>query len=166
MKRPLTTALVFALGLLSFQCVAQKNFTLKSGTPIELQPTKTIYAREVKEGDLVKFKVVSDVKQGGNVIVSAGTIADGRVTQAKKSTIAGTKGRLSIDFKSLILEDGTQVPLNGNVRVSGKNRTPLAVATGVFVWPCIFITGTKAVLNETYSATATVMSNTEIRISK
>lgn len=52
----------------------------------------------------------------------------------------------------------------GNVRVSGKNRTPLAVITALFVWPCIFIPGTKAVLTEGYNATATVIANTEVPV--
>ncbi len=144
--------------------MAQTNVTLKSGTPIEIQSTKTIYAREVEVGDLVKFRVVNDVKISGKVAVPSGTIVDGRVTEAKKSSIAGTKGRLAIDFRYLIMEDGTQVPLAGNVRVAGKNRTPLAVITGIFVLPCIFIPGTKAVLNDTHYATATILSNTEVEV--
>lgn len=115
-------------------------------------------------GDDVKFTVLSDVKRGGVVLIPAGTIANGVVSEAKKSSLAGTKGRLSVDFRSLTLADGTNVPLSGNVRVSGKNRTPLAVITALFVWPCIFIPGTKAVLPEGYNATATVIANTEVPV--
>ena len=95
-------------------------------------------------GDDVKFTVLSDVKRGGVVLIPAGTIANGVVSEAKKSSLAGTKGRLSVDFRSLTLADGTNVPL--------------------FVWPCIFIPGTKAVLPEGYNATATVIANTEVPV--
>lgn len=157
---------MFALSLHGLSAWSQSTVTLKSGTPIELQSTKTIYAREVEEGDLVKFRVVNDVKIDGKVAVPSGTIVDGRVTEAKKSTIAGTKGRLGIDFRYLIMADGTQIPLAGNVRVAGKNRTPLAVVTALFVWPCIFIPGTKAVLTDTHYATATILSNTDVKVTE
>ena len=137
---------------------------VKAGTVVELQAVKTVYARDVEVGDNVKFKVVADVKSGDGVLIPVGTMADGIVTEAKKSSLAGTKGRLSIDFKSLTLADGTKIALDGTVRVVGKNRTPLAVITGIFIWPCIFIPGTKAVLTEGHNATATVVANTEITV--
>lgn len=137
---------------------------IKAGTVVELKSVKTVYARDVEIGDNVKFPVVSDVKKGGQVLIPAGTLADGVVTEAKKSSLAGTKGRLSVDIKSLTLSDGTNVPLSGTVRVTGKNRTPLAVITGIFIWPCIFIPGTKAVLTEGHDARATVVANTEIPV--
>ena len=137
---------------------------VKAGTVVELQAVKTVYARDVEVGDNVKFKVVADVKSGDGVLIPVGTMADGIVTEAKKSSLAGTKGRLSIDLKSLTLADGTKIAIDGTVRVVGKNRTPLAVITGIFIWPCIFIPGTKAVLTEGHNATATVVANTEVVI--
>ena len=137
---------------------------VKAGTVVELQAVKTVYARDVEVGDNVKFKVVADVKSGDGVLIPVGTMADGIVTEAKKSSLAGTKGRLSIDLKSLTLADGTKIALDGTVRVVGKNRTPLAVITGIFIWPCIFIPGTKAVCTEGHNATATVVANTEVVI--
>ena len=112
----------------------------------------------------MKFNVVADVKSDGKVLIPAGTVADGIVAEAKKSSLAGTKGRLSIDLKSLTLADGTKVALDGTVRVVGKNRTPLAVITGLFIWPCIFIPGTKAVLTEGHPVQAMVVANTEITV--
>lgn len=52
--------------------------------------------------------------------------------------------------------------LTGTARAVGKNRTPLAVTLCVFVWPCIFIPGTKAMLVEGQDFTATVAANTEL----
>lgn len=159
--------LAFVMVLIMSQvnvCAQNQVAEVKSGTVIELRSIKTVYARDVEVGDDVKFTVLSDVKRGGIVLIPAGTIANGVVSEAKKSSIAGTKGRLSVEFRSLTLSDGTNVPLSGNVRVSGKNRTPLAVITALFVWPCIFIPGTKAVLTEGYNATATVIANTEVPV--
>ena len=129
---------------------------------VYLQAIQTVKARDVEIGDDVKFRVANNVMSKGEVVIPAGVIATGIVSEAKKSSLAGTKGILSIDIKSLLLDDGTIVPLTGNVRVTGKNRTPLAVITGIFLWPCIFIPGTKAVLTEGYDARATVIANTEV----
>lgn len=143
-----------------------KTLTLKTGTQVELQSMKTIFARDVEIGDNVKFKVISDIKSGSDVLIPAGCLADGRVTEAKKSSLAGTKGRLNIEINGVTLEDGTKIPLTGSVRVAGKNKTPLAVITSLFLWPCIFIPGTAAVLPEGYNATATVLTNTDVKVTK
>ena len=164
-KHFLKLVLFFGL-VLSPMCLSAQaeKAVVKAGTVVELQSVKTVYARDVEIGDVVKFKVVADVKSGDDVLIPVGTIADGVVAEAAKSSLAGTKGRLSINLKSLTLADGTKIALDGSVRVVGKNRTPLAVITACFVLPCIFIPGTKAVLTEGYNATATVVANTEIMI--
>lgn len=63
---------------------------IKSGTVVELKSIKTVYAREVEVGDEVKFTVLNDVKKKGTVLIPAGTIANGVVSLAKKSSLAGT----------------------------------------------------------------------------
>lgn len=81
------------------------------------------------------------------------------------ASLAGTKGKLEIDITDIVLSSGDRVFLNGGrACVYGKNRTPLAVITGVFLWPCIFIPGTKAVMPAGYEVQAYVSSNTEIPI--
>lgn len=159
------TCIAFALGLACGQTKALAQTTtsiVKAGTVVYLQAIQTVKARDVEVGDDVKFRVANNVMSKGEVVIPAGVIATGIVSEAKKSSLAGTKGKLSIDIKSLLLDDGTIVPLTGNVRVTGKNRTPLAVITGIFLWPCIFIPGTKAVLTEGHDARATVIANTEV----
>lgn len=148
----------------SFLFAHAEKLILKTGTLVDLESAQTVYARDAQEGDLVNFRVIADVKVDGKIVVPIGTMAEARVTNARKSTIAGTKGRLSMNITNLIMADGTKIPLSGNCRVSGKNLTPLAVVTALFVWPCIFIPGTKAVLPEGYRATATIFNNTEVEI--
>ena len=164
-KHFLKLALVLMLAMSPTCIFAQaKKAELKAGTVVELRSAETVYARKVEVGDGVRFTVVSDVKQDGLVLVPAGTLAYGVVSDARKSTVAGTKGLLSVQLRNIILGDGTIVPLSGSVHVAGKNRTALAVVTALVVWPCIFIPGTKAVLTEGHSARATVVSNTEIPV--
>lgn len=145
--------------------VAQNTVTLKAGTIIPLQSVSQVKAADVNEGEYINFQVITNIKVDDCIAIPQGTIVKGVVQEAKKSSIAGTKGRLIININKLILPSGDYVFFTDtSVRIYGKNRTPLAVVTALFAWPCIFITGTKAVMPEGYEVFATIATNTEIKI--
>ena len=153
------------MGIVSLNVFAQKQVTIKAGTIVPLQSVKQVKAADVSEGQTVDFQVVQDVNVGGVCAIPRGTLVKGKVAEAKKSTIAGTKGRLVININSLNLPDGEPVFFsNTDVRIYGKNRTPLAVVTGLFIWPCLFIPGSKAVMPTGYEVQATVASNTIVNV--
>lgn len=141
--------------------MAQKA-VLKAGTAIPLQSVESIYARNVEVGQDVMFRVVSDVMADGKVVIPQGTIARGKVEEAKKSSLAGTKGRLTISVSNITLASGQQIFVNKTLNFNGKNRTPLAVVTALFIWPCIFIPGSAAYMPEGYTTTVLTISNSEI----
>ena len=144
---------------------AQKNVTIKAGTIVPLQSVKQVKAADVNEGETVDFRVISDIVVDNSIAIPKGTLVKGVVNEAKKSSLAGTKGRLVINISNLVLPSGEQIYFsNTAARLYGKNRTPLAVVTALFVWPCIFIPGTKAVMPEGYEIQAVVAANTEIKI--
>lgn len=163
MKKTISFLVCMAMAV-SF-AVAQKNVTIKAGTIVPLQAVKQIKAADVNEGETVDFRVVADIVVDNSIAIPKGTIAKGVVNEAKKSSLAGTKGRLVINISNLILPSGDHIYFsNTAARVYGKNRTPLAVVTALFVWPCIFIPGTKAVMPEGYEVQAVVAANTEVKI--
>lgn len=163
MKKTLAFLMCMAMAV-SF-AFAQKQVTVKAGTVVPLQAVKQIKAADVCEGETVDFRVVSDIVVDNCIAIPKGTIARGVVQEAKKSSLAGTKGRLLITVSNVILPSGEQVFFsNTAARVYGKNRTPLAVITGLFVWPCIFIPGTKAVMPEGYELQAVVAANTTVSV--
>ena len=53
---------------------------------------------------------------------------------------------------------------NGDVYVTGKNRTPTAVIAFLFVWPCCFICGSKAEIPSGYEIQAAIAANTLIKV--
>lgn len=145
--------------------VAQKSVTVKSGTIVPLQAVKQVKAADVNEGETVDFRVITDIVVDNSIAIPKGTIAKGVVGEARKSSLAGTKGRLVINISNLVLPSGEHIYFsNTAARIYGKNRTPLAVVTALFVWPCIFIPGTKAVMPEGYEIQAVVAANTEVKI--
>lgn len=143
-----------------FMFAQSGKVTLKAGTQIPLQVSNAVEAANVKVG-----QKVTDVMVDGKTVIPFGTLAQGTVYEAKRSSWWGTKGRLGIKIDDLVLpnSENALVPLtNNDIYVTGKNRTPLAVITFLFVWPCCFICGSKAELPASYTIMANVASSVEI----
>ena len=157
--------LLLVVGMLTLVASAQEQVVIKAGTIIPLQANNQVKAADVEEGQIVDFGVMQDVSVDGICAIPKGTLVKGVVSEAKKSSLAGTKGRLVISIKNLVLNTGEPLYFtNTDVRISGKNRTPLAVVLGCLVWPCIFIPGSKAVMPAGYEVHATVAANTAVAV--
>ncbi len=157
--------LVFALAAICTATFAQGKVTIKAGTIIPLQSINQVKAADVEEGQTVDFQVVQDIMVDGVCAIPQGTLVKGKVSEARKSSVAGTKGRLHITIDRMNLANGDPLFFsNTEVRIYGKNRTPLAVVLGLIAWPCIFIPGSKAVMPAGYEVHATVASNTEVTL--
>lgn len=144
-----------------------QELILKAGTIIPLQSVNQVKAADVDEGQMVDFRVSQDIVIDGTCVIPRGYLVKGKVIEARKSSLAGTKGSLVININSMNLPNGEPVFFtNTDVRIKGKNKTPLAVVTGIFLWPCIFIPGTKAVMPSGYDVQATVASNISITTTK
>ena len=142
--------------------IAQEKVVIKAGTIIPLQAAQTVKAADVNEGQIIDFVTVSPLTVEGRTVFERGTIVKGKVVEARKSSIAGTKGRLVISIQKMTLPNGNPLFFSDTtVRIYGKNKTPLAVVLGCLVWPCIFIPGTKAQMPQGYEVEAMVASNTE-----
>ncbi len=162
MKKMILTASLIVMNLCA---VAQKQVTIKAGSIVPMQSVNSVKAADVNEGDLVDFQVIQDINVDGVCAIPRGTLVKGKVTEAKKSSLAGTKGRLSITIDRLNLTSGDPVFFSGtNVHIYGKNKTPLAVVTGCLIWPCLFIPGTRAEMPAGYEVHATVAANATVTV--
>ena len=154
-----------ALCLMSLSTFAQKEVTVKAGTLVPLQVVNYTKAADVKVGQKVAFRVSRDISVNGVTAIPYGTTVNGTVYEAKKSSWWGTKGRLGIKISEMFAPNGEMVPLsNGDVYVTGKNRTPTAVIVFLFVWPGGFICGSKAELPVGYEIQANVAANTLVTV--
>ena len=157
------------LGLMSAVTFAQKEVKevmLKAGTLVPLQISSPTKAADVSVGQKVAFKVSRDINVDGVTAIPYGTIVNGTVYEAKKSSWWGTKGRLGIKISEMFGQNGEQIPLqNGDVYVTGKNRTPLSVGLFLFViWPACFICGSKAEIPHGYEIQANIAANTLVKV--
>ena len=154
---------VVSLILASCNAMAQKQVTVKAGTIVPLASVEQVKAADVHEGQTVDFRVMRDIMADGVCAIPQGTIAKGKVTEACKSTVAGTKGKLVINIANLTLPNGDPLYFsNTDVRVYGKNRTPVSVVVGLFTLFGFLIPGSKAVMPAGYEVQATVAANTTI----
>ena len=158
--------LIAALAMFSVgSMIAQQKVTIKAGTIVPIHSVNSVNAADVDEGQTVDFVVTNDVKVGDVIAIAKGTLVKGLVNEASKSSLAGTKGKLKISVTNLVLPSGDQIYFsNSNISISGKNRTPLAVVTSLFFWPCIFIPGTKAQMPAGYEFQAAIASTVEVSI--
>ena len=157
--------LFLALATLSIMCYAQKEVSIKAGTKVLLQSAYSVKAADVTQGQKVDFFVSQDLKVDDVCVIPRGTNVKGVVVEAKKSTIAGTKGRLLIRINDMIIPSGDYISLtDSEVRIYGKNKTPLAVVMALIAWPCIFIPGTKAEMPEGYEVVATISANYKVKV--
>lgn len=164
MKKALFMCL--AMCLLSVAAFAQKEVTVKAGTLVPLQVTNPTKAADVTVGQKVAFRVSRDINVDGMTAIPYGTIVNGTVYEAKKSSWWGTKGRLGIKISELYGPNGEMIPLmNGDVYITGKNRTALSVYLCLcLVWPACFICGSKAEIPVGYEIQANVAANTLVKV--
>jgi hypothetical protein len=163
-----TLMVILSLVLVSWlapAAFAQKQVTLKSGTPVILATTTNLTSKNVVAGNIVDFKVVADVIVDGNVVISAGTIAKGQVSNVSKASVLGQGGELSVGINNINAIDGTLVPLSGaQISASGKDKLGLAIFCGLCTLVGFLIPGSQAELPAGAQTQAVVMSNTSITL--
>lgn len=137
------------------------QIVLRAGTEVPVQIISPIKAADVRKGQIVPFRVSKNICVNGVTLIPYGTIVRGTVYMAKKSSWWGTKGKLGIQINNIVLPNGAQIPLNnGNVYVTGTNRTPLSVLLFCFVTiPACAICGSKAEIPVGYEHLTTVAEN-------
>ena len=154
------------LCLMTVASFAQKEVTVKAGTLVPLQIVNSTKAADVSVGQKVAFRVSRDINVDGMTVIPYGTTVNGTVYEAKRSSWWGTKGRLGIKISEMFGPNGEMIPLmNGDVYVTGKNRTTLSVLLFWFVTiPACFICGSKAEIPNGYEIQANVAANTLVKI--
>jgi hypothetical protein len=116
MKITIVSAIIFvATSLMSFTPVAPTAdmlITLRSGTAISLTLNEEVNGDEVEIGNSVEFMVRSHVTVNGQVVIAAGSIAEGMVKDVTKSCDSCKKGdcaKLTIVVETVQAVDGQNI---------------------------------------------------------
>jgi hypothetical protein len=158
--------LIVSILNMSFTMRKYADVVLPAGTPLLLETTKQLVSDQMLMGDLVEFKLRSDVKVGDKVVIAAGALAKGQVIRVQKARGVGKEGFFEIQLKTITAVDGQEVLMsNNNFYQEGENKQSLSIVLGVLI--CIlFLTmkGKNAVAPAGYSVNASVATNTTIKI--
>ena len=158
-----------ALLMMSFAMtgpVTPITIQLPAGTRVTLETTRIISSETLQIGQMVDFKVTSDVKVNGNVVIPAGSLATGQVMRTDKPKALGKQGKIEIEIKSVKAVDGQDIPLSGSPLFrEGEDKQTLAIVLGVLVCLlCLLIKGKNAVIPSGTSVTSNVAANSEIEL--
>jgi hypothetical protein len=89
-----------------------KKTTLPAGTLILLETTETLDASQMTIGQLIQFKVKTDVMVNGKKLIATGAQATGRVKDLGKGSY-NHSGTVTIEITYVQAVDGQQVSMNG-----------------------------------------------------
>jgi hypothetical protein len=93
----------------------QKTFeelVVSADSVIGLQIETRVSSETARVEDRVEARVTRDVKVGDRIAIPAGSRAVGTVTQVERGGKFKERARLGIRFNSLVLADGTRLPIN------------------------------------------------------
>ncbi len=153
-KRVLTV--IVALGLCTLYATA-REVVLKAGTAVPMQLVNTVTGKNAAVGQIVDFRVTSDIKVDGVTVIPANSVAKAQVVRAKKNGLFGSAGEIQLTVNSVTAVDGTQVILSGGtLSDEGKNKLVLSI------FLCFLIKGGQGELPAGMACSPIVSGNTPI----
>jgi hypothetical protein len=122
---------------------------LKTGTPVSLRLLEQITTKEKKAklNDIVRFEIAEPVKVNSVVIIPAGSLARGELTEVRYKGMWGKSGRFSGRALSVNV-NGKDIRLSGTFTEKGGagGAGAVAVSALVFLPAGFFMTGKSAEL--------------------
>jgi hypothetical protein len=135
---------------------------LQANTEVHLRMLETVASNTHRRGDRFKLEVAEVVQLDGDVVIPAGTPAEGEVIHAAKAGMSGRAGELILAVRFLNA-DGQRVLLRASSAGTGENRLDLATGLGVLGGiPALFVTGKEIVIPEGADIYAKVRSDTSL----
>jgi len=155
--------MAFAMLLMSFTIPAGQTVVLKAGTVVPLSLLTTISSKSARSGQIVDFRVTSDIKVNESIVIKTGSIAHGQITHVKRNGLLGTQGEIEVKVQSVNAVDGTTVYLTGNgLNEEGNNQMALSIVLTVCCILGFLLKGGNAEIPAGTQCLSTVMSNVEI----
>ncbi len=119
---------------------------LRAGTevPLTMSESITTNGKKLRIGQRIRMAVASDVRLGSQVVIPAGSLAEGEVTDVRNKGMWGKSGR--IEARALNVRVGERlIRLSGTFDDKGVTGTAGVVAAVVLVpLAGFFVTGTSA----------------------
>ena len=103
--------------------------TVSTGTVVAAEFLETLSSESSRVGDTFRARLTDDVRQGGRVVIPAGSEVVGEVTEAVPLRKVGGRAKLAVRFTDLVLPHGVSVPIDASFVGEGKSETRRDAAT-------------------------------------
>lgn len=110
---------------------------LDDGMPLIVTPTQDISSADDETNQLITFTLVQDCKIDGIVLITAGTVVNGKIEKAEHSKMFGQQGVLEVSFSDTTAVDGSvllvraTVDRKGNVAKDTKDKVASILPYGI-----------------------------------
>ncbi|WP_182185691.1 hypothetical protein [Pectinatus frisingensis] len=98
----------------------QTAWTLTKGTVIPVEAIESVSSKNCRKGQKVFFKLKSDVKSEGEIIIPANTLVEATVIKVKRTGPWDSSGEVDLVFSEIKAKNGQSVPIDGKLDVKGK----------------------------------------------
>lgn len=162
--KPMVMLMSAAMLFMSFTMPGEV-VVLKAGTSIPMDLMTSLSGNNTRNGQIIDFRVTSDVKVNGKTVITAGSVAQGQVVKSKKNGLFGTAGELEVAVKSVRAVDGTMIYLSGSsLSDEGSDKLVISIVVTLFCLLGFLIKGGKAEIPAGTQCSAFVMSDTEVSV--
>jgi hypothetical protein len=109
---------------------APATLSLSAGTRFDMAATDTITSQTAKAGDAFSARIVEDVRNGaGVVVIPAGSLVNGTITEVKPAPNPNTAGTLTLAVSSINVR-GTNYPISASIDSVETTHKSRGVTTG------------------------------------
>lgn len=106
-----------------------RELKIRGGTQLDIEAIHAVSSLNIKEGDLISFRVLIPVKVEDAIVIEKSALVTGRVVRAKRAGHWGKAGKLAWTMQDVVAVDLTRVPLTaqpnlpaGQQRVTGTSH--------------------------------------------
>lgn len=100
-----------------------KPIDVPAGTQLNVALSSDLSSKTAKAGDPFEARLTSPVTVDGRVAVPSGTRVSGTITDVVSGSKAiGAVPMLGLKFDTLVMENGQQIPINGELNEQGKSE--------------------------------------------
>ena len=100
-----------------------------ANTLVKISLVTPINAKELKKGDIIKFKAAEDVIENDMLLITAGALGEGEVTDVSQAQNFGRDAKINIDFKDMEAVDGTKIDMTLGEEAK-ENMEQMGMAAG------------------------------------
>lgn len=100
-----------------------------ANTLVKVALVTPINAKELKKGDIIKFQAAEDVIENDMLIITAGALGEGEITDVSRAQNFGRDAKIKIDFKDMEAVDGTKIDMTLGEEAK-ENMEQLGMAAG------------------------------------